>query len=72
MPTPVGARRKEDIGNPNIENTKEDGLSREHNNSVAGTRTRVARVRAEYPNHLDYNGDAKLCIKINYLFGPWF
>jgi hypothetical protein len=24
--------------------------------SVAGTRTRVARVRAEYPNHLDYNG----------------
>lgn len=24
--------------------------------SVAGTRTRVSRVRAEYPNHLDYNG----------------
>jgi hypothetical protein len=27
--------------------------------SVAGTRTRVARVRAEYPNHLDYNGSDK-------------
>jgi hypothetical protein len=25
-------------------------------NSVAGTRTRVSRVRAEYPNQLDYNG----------------
>ena len=25
-------------------------------NSVAGTWTRVFRVRAEYPNQLDYNG----------------
>ena len=25
-------------------------------NSAAGTRTRVARVRAEYPNQLDYGG----------------
>ena len=25
-------------------------------NSVAGTWTRVSRVRAEYPNQLDYNG----------------
>jgi hypothetical protein len=25
-------------------------------NSVAGTRTRVSRVRAEYPDQLDYNG----------------
>jgi hypothetical protein len=25
-------------------------------NSVAGTRTRVFRVRAEYPDQLDYNG----------------
>ena len=25
--------------------------------SVAGTWTRVSRVRAEYPNQLDYNGD---------------
>ena len=24
--------------------------------SVAGTRTRVSRVRAEYPNQLDYDG----------------
>ena len=31
-------------------------------NSATGTRTRVARVRAEYPNQLDYSGDAeKLC-----------
>ena len=28
-----------------------------HNhNSATGTRTRVARVRAEYPNQLDYRG----------------
>ena len=26
------------------------------NNSTTGTRTRVARVRAEYPNQLDYSG----------------
>ena len=26
------------------------------NNSATGTRTRVARVRAEYPNQLDYSG----------------
>ena len=25
--------------------------------SATGTRTRVARVRAEYPNQLDYSGD---------------
>ena len=25
-------------------------------NSATGTRTRVARVRAEYPNQLDYGG----------------
>jgi hypothetical protein len=35
-------------------------------NSVAGTRTRVSRVRAEYPNQLDYNGFvASQCL--NYL-----
>ena len=27
-------------------------------NSATGTRTRVARVRAEYPNQLDYGGGA--------------
>ena len=27
--------------------------------SATGTRTRVARVRAEYPNQLDYSGDIK-------------
>jgi hypothetical protein len=30
-------------------------------NSVAGTRTRVSRVRAEYPNQLDYNGACEWC-----------
>ena len=28
-------------------------------NSATGTRTRVARVRAEYPNQLDYSGYAR-------------
>ena len=28
----------------------------ENENSATGTRTRVARVRAEYPNQLDYGG----------------
>ena len=28
-------------------------------NSATGTRTRVARVRAEYPNQLDYSGVAE-------------
>ena len=27
-----------------------------HSNSATGTRTRVARVRAEYPSQLDYSG----------------
>ena len=29
--------------------------------SAAGTRTRVARVRAEYPNQLDYSGGDSSC-----------
>ena len=28
-------------------------------NSATGTRTWVARVRAEYPNQLDYSGDVE-------------
>ena len=35
--------------------------------SVAGTRTRVSRVRAEYPNHLDYNGIMNVKILYKYL-----
>ena len=31
-------------------------LIHEWENSATGTRTRVARVRAEYPNQLDYSG----------------
>jgi hypothetical protein len=30
-------------------------------NSATGTRTRVARVRAEYPNQLDYSGVVSFC-----------
>ena len=33
------------------------GLPHARKHSAAGTRTRVARVRAEYPNQLDYSGD---------------
>ena len=28
-------------------------------NAATGTRTRVARVRAEYPNQLDYSGSVQ-------------
>ncbi len=31
-------------------------LLQPYKNSATGTRTRVARVRAEYPNQLDYSG----------------
>ena len=31
-------------------------LNHQKKASVAGTWTRVSRVRAEYPNQLDYNG----------------
>ena len=33
-------------------------LEKKKNISVAGTWTRVSRVRAEYPDQLDYNGFA--------------
>ena len=32
-------------------------------NSTTGTRTQVARVRAEYPNQLDYEGSAMISIE---------
>ena len=31
-------------------------IEEEKKRSHTGTRTRVARVKAEYPNHLDYMG----------------
>ena len=37
-------------------------------NSVAGTRTRVSRVRAEYPNQLDYNGSCCVAPCATYTF----
>ena len=36
------------------------GQKHKQQNSATGTRTRVARVRAEYPNQLDYSGDVYL------------
>ena len=42
-----------------------DMIQRGKNHSATGTRTRVARVRAEYPNQLDYSG---CCIKFDH--GP--
>ena len=39
------------------------------NNSATGTRTRVARVRAEYPNQLDYSGVADASHRL-YIRGP--
>ena len=39
------------------------GRQQDPNNSATGTRTRVARVRAEYPNQLDYSG---CCIDFSY------
>ena len=38
------------------------GLQLPATNSATGTRTRVARVRAEYPNQLDYSGDGALAV----------
>ena len=47
-------------------------------NSATGTRTRVARVRAEYPNQLDYSGSApdksgwntRVVEELSFSFGP--
>ena len=36
--------------------SQNDMIQRGKNHSAIGTRTRVARVRAEYPNQLDYSG----------------
>ena len=38
--------------------SQEDEELRMPKSSATGTRTRVARVRAEYPNQLDYSGVA--------------
>ena len=35
--------------------------NKQQTNSATGTRTRVARVRAEYPNQLDYSGAQDQC-----------
>ena len=46
--------------------------SRVCNNSATGTRTRVARVRAEYPDQLDYSGVAKEKIRRHQDVGIYF
>lgn len=48
-----GKMRSRKQGGKNVRMRK---LQKGKKNSVAGTRTRVSRVRAEYPNQLDYNG----------------
>ena len=45
-------------------------LPRQVEHSATGTRTRVARVRAEYPNQLDYSGctcDAVMRARLRFL-----
>ena len=42
-------------GNKNTQN-KRTGISKRASSSATGTRTRVARVGAEYPSQLDYSG----------------
>ena len=39
--------------------TPPEVISGSESNSATGTRTRVARVRAEYPSQLDYSGSCK-------------
>ena len=39
-------------------------------NSATGTRTRVARVRAEYPNQLDYSG-FEICLRPSAIVLGW-
>ena len=46
-------------------------VEEKHSNSATGTRTRVARVRAEYPNQLDYSGSG-ICSSHTYCrFSSW-
>ena len=40
-------------------------------NSATGTRTRVARVRAEYPNQLDYSGSAVHVLPLFAFVAAW-
>ena len=52
----TGDCRFESYQGQNIVMDRSMGTFRIQNFSAAGTRTRVARVRAEYPNQLDYSG----------------
>ena len=51
-------RRGDEVrsGPENMKRCQNEKLQRKKKNSVAGNRTRVSRVRAKYPNQLDYNG----------------
>ena len=40
--------------------------TRSHKTSATGTRTRVARVKAEYPNQLDYSGSVHVSAHLSY------
>ena len=45
---------------PAMSNSVSTFVQNKEKNSVAGTRTRVSRVRAEYPDQLDYNGTVSI------------
>jgi hypothetical protein len=54
MGSPVGAGGPQKKGiHSRSKNDEKVGIAK---SSATGTRTRVARVRAEYPNQLDYSG----------------
>ena len=54
-------RNGEECGRLGGEGKRSSMLCRQ--NSATGTRTRVARVRAEYPNQLDYSG---FCFRLKF------
>ena len=57
MHSQVNRNVRELFGNDADVHARSTDILREHTeNSATGTRTRVARVRAEYPNQLDYSG----------------
>ena len=50
--------------------SRSEGWTLLYNYSAAGTRTRVARVRAEYPNQLDYSGLGGAAVRAGLSGGP--
>ena len=62
-PRPLGFQvSSPQVSNPQVPGLQLSGLQLPAANSATGTRTRVTRVRAEYPNQLDYSGDGGLAV----------